>query len=157
MVIILRGVQGSGKTFFWGSGALKKFLNLPPDTGQAICSADFFMVNERNEYEFVSQKLPECHAKCLLGFVEAVMEPRSSRLIVVDNTNSTVAEIAPYYALGQAYGHEVKIFTIDYNLDLAASRQVHGVSQIGIGIVAERLRVEEKFFPPWWDHQHVRP
>lgn len=152
MVIILRGAQGSGKTFFLQSGRIWEYFK--PGRVRYTCSADYWMVNERGEYEFVPAKLPEAHAKCLLSFVN-YMDTGRDTTVVVDNTNSTVAEIAPYYALGQAYGHEVIIVTLDVDPEVAFQRQLHGVSRVGFNSMVLRLKEQEILFPPWWEHRTI--
>ena len=60
--------------------------------------------------------------------------------IVVDNTNSTIAEIAPYYATAEALECEAEIVCVDCHPDLAASRNIHGVSN------------DDVWAPKYWKH-----
>jgi predicted kinase len=141
MVIILRGPSGAGKSTY----ARK---NHP--TATVVSADDFFMV--RGNYEFDPKRLGEAHGSCLIRFVEAVTD-ESKAQIVVDNTNTTVAEVAPYAALALAYGHTLKIVTFVGDWRIAARRNVHGVSEATVESQANRTG--EAMFPPWWPHETV--
>jgi hypothetical protein len=113
-------------------------------------SADkFFTRNGR--YEFDAAQLPEAHARCLLAFVRwAQRDPkglhtRNPAMCIVDNTNTTVAEIAPYYALAQAYGHNVhiRVFRGEW-------ANVHGVPPDVIAAQRDRLQSLPRLAPAWW-------
>lgn len=140
-----------------------------------IVSADhFFMVD--GEYKFDPSKLPQAHGACLRGFVSHLqdagvgkvrkvtilrgvpgagkstfMEKHPERLgeLVVDNTNITVAEIAPYAALALAYGASLEIITLEVNPEDA--KNVHGVPLSAVARMAVRLSEEGKEFPLWWN------
>jgi predicted kinase len=74
-------------------------------------------------------------------------------LIVVDNTNTTVAEMAPYMAVAAAYGHDTKVVTIDCDPEVAAARNVHGVPVQTVKAQHDRIVKETKNMPPWWSHE----
>ena len=138
-VIIMSGVPGSGKSTF------TKGLEKP-----VICSADnYFMKN--GEYQFDVSKLAQAHGECLRVFTHALLE--KSELVVVDNTNTTVLEIAPYYALAAAYGYHVKLVTVNCEPETAFARNVHGVPLQGIKAMHKRLG--ERWFPPFWKMEFV--
>lgn len=66
-------------------------------------------------YRFDPAKLPEAHAQCLKKFIRTAQGNTGGALgdvIIVDNTNSTVAEIAPYYAIAEAYGYDTRILRV---------------------------------------------
>jgi predicted kinase len=144
MVIILRGPSGAGKST-WA----KK------QKGAFIVSADsFFMKN--GEYQFDPKKLGEAHAKCLRDFTHAVSSPDSQDdLIIVDNTNTTITEVAPYAALALAFGHEMTIMTFVGDAVKAARRNVHLVPATSVVAMAERIDKSTALFPPWWNHEVV--
>lgn len=140
-VIIMSGVSGSGKSTY-----IKKHY---PEA--AVCSADhFFMVD--GLYCFDQHKLPEAHGACLRKFIRLVCDDSDMRLsdttVVVDNTNTTVAEIAPYAAIALAYKCDMEIVTIRSALDIAEKRNTHGVS--GAAILAQARRLNARQMPPWW-------
>lgn len=138
-VTILRGISGSGKTTY----ASKHYPNT------LVVSADHFF-GTPPRYKFDPEKLPEAHNTCLRLFIEAV---RNGRAVVVDNTNTTVEEIAPYYALAEAYGHEVEIVTIEFDPLVAAQRNVHNVPLEAIE--RQHYRICSTVLPRRWKHRTV--
>lgn len=158
-VTILRGVSGAGKST-WASKhypVLDRPLLGPrgykPNAAASVYSADDYFVDLAGEYKFSPQHLPEAHAHCLRSFVRDVSGNVVEHLIV-DNTNTTVAEVAPYAALALAYRHDLEIVTILCDPVAAAKRNVHGVPLPSVIEVEKRLREAE--FPPWWKHRIER-
>jgi len=140
--VILRGIPGSGKTTFAQMMDEAK-----------VCSADWFFVNlKTGEYRFDPKQLPDAHAACMQRFIELVVSTNKS--IVVDNTNITAIEIAPYVAIAQAYGIPASIVTIDCKPEVANKRQMHGVPLESLLEKHELMLEEEKRFPAWWKHEH---
>lgn len=135
MVIIMLGVPGSGKSTH------AKALQLP------IVSADDAFVGDDGVYRFNPADLPKAHASCLRRFVELVQHGMD---VVVDNTNTSVAEIAPYAALAQAYGHELRLLRVECDPEVAATRNVHGVPAETVRAMHARLAATVKLLPPWW-------
>ena len=144
MVIILRGPSGAGKSTY-----AKKFK------GALVVSADdYFMMN--GEYVFNPAGLPHAHARCLREFTHAVTSPDSKDdVIIVDNTNTSATEVAPYAELAQAYGHEMKIVTFVGDAVKAARRNIHRVPATGVVAMAMRIEENNKFFPRWWPQETV--
>lgn len=136
-VVILCGVSGAGKTTY----AMK---NYPDGVG---CSADDFFM-EAGGYKFNPSKLGEAHGQCLRKFV--VFLTNKVPLVVVDNTNTSVIEIAPYAALALAYGYELEIKILKVDVETAAARNLHGVPKNAIVKMAERLAGLKEALPPWW-------
>lgn len=136
MVIILVGVSGSGKSTY--AKSLKD--------GYKIVSADDYFIGYDGNYHFDPRELGQAHAQCLRRFAEAVREKRNC---VVDNTNTTIEEIAPYYALARAYEHEVEIVFFHCPSVLAAKNNIHGVSQNTIDSMI--LRIDRMRIPRYWE------
>lgn len=134
------GVPGAGKTTCVD-------INHPFTT---VHSADHYFMSADGEYKFDASKLPQAHAACLRGFVGSLMMGED---VVVDNTNTTVAEIAPYAALALAYGYDLLIRTVECDPDVAAARNVHGVPVTAVRAMADRLAKRELL--PWWRHEVV--
>ena len=162
-VFILRGIQGSGKT----SMVNRKW----PEAD--VFSTDDFFVNEAGEYLFNPQDISQAHDWNLRRFLCQLIAHRD-RLVsalddgvapstaseiaerhcaVVDNTNVTVAEVAPYYQAASALGFKVGIITLLCPWEDAARRQVHGVTPYRVYVNALRLDTETLRFPPWWVHE----
>lgn len=148
-VIILSGVSGSGKSFY------AKCIN-----PSVIVSADAFFMQD-GEYKFDSSKLGDAHADCFRRFIDAVSNADNKVLIVVDNTNISEVEIAPYYLGAEAYGHSAVIHTMklpfgflsEKSLDILEKRNPHKVSR---HIIAQQhKRLEKRWLPPWWGKVNV--
>jgi hypothetical protein len=90
----------------------------------------------------------------LKGFVEDIVlsnhygDRPCFKVLVVNNTNTTLVEIAPYYAIAAAYGLEVDLITLLCPPSIAAERNVHGVSLAACEAMDRRIRSRE--LPPFW-------
>ena len=149
-VIIMCGVSGAGKSTWYWDNVLEC----------AICSADHFF-EELAEKEgktytevFHPSHLAAAHGECLKAFVGLLCDPlvadRFSGPIGVDNTNCTVAEIAPYVALAQAYGAEVEIVRINIDPEVAHARNTHGVPLHGVLNQHSALKKLDENWPRHW-------
>jgi len=156
-VIIMQGVSGSGKSTY------ARNLVSNYSGSSAIVSADDFFLQPRSggcrafnsnkpsssgptEYVFDATKLGEAHAWCFREFVAELSD--ETELVIVDNTNSTPVEIAPYMLGASAFGYEAKIVRVLCSPKLAYERGKHGVSYDAIlDCIA---RIDNSEFPPWW-------
>ncbi len=167
MVVIMRGPSGSGKSTFAhrlltakeprSDEQLPKLiaeaLEYPLGCRYSVSADKFFEVD--GEYRFDRNDLGAAHAHCLRLFVELAQEGHNENLIVVDNTNTTVEEIAPYAAVGRAYGHDVHIVEVtagindEVDFDDGASecwgRNIHGVPLETVDRQVERLARSRRF------------
>lgn len=144
-VKIMRGLPGAGKST-WAEANIGNGV---------IVSADHFFVS-RDGYRFDAALLPKAHGACLRDFLGYVQSHRHNyTTVVVDNTNTTAAEIAPYYAAAEAYGWDVEIVEIDSMLSCLElfQRCRHGVPMRGVEAMADRL--EREVLPPWWKHRVI--
>lgn len=147
-VYIMRGLPGAGKST-WARE------NHP---GAHVCSADRFFLDESGIYRFNCDFISEAHASCLRGFAEILVSIKSNpedspETIVVDNTAIKAWEIAPYYNLARAYGHEVKIIQILCDAEKAHSRNIHGVPLDRVEKMDDALSREE--LPSFWSVETV--
>jgi NEDD4-binding protein 2 len=133
-VYIMSGVSGSGKSTY-----IKHNFK-----GVSVCSADdFFMRN--GKYSFQADKLDEAHGFCLRKYAGALM--RDEQRVVVDNTNLSAEEIAPYYAMARAYGYEVELITL-YVDAKTAERNLHGVPKKSLERMVSKL--QDRKLPVFW-------
>lgn len=145
-VLILSGIPGSGKS-----------TAAAGEAGAVVCSADDYFTNASGEYHFDPRKLSDAHAACLRKFLRAVLS--EEELIIVDNTNTTAIEIAPYVAIAAAHGAEVEVRTYRCDPEVGAKRNRHGVPLEACRAMEERLaarklpefwKVKEVFIKPSW-------
>lgn len=133
-VVLMSGVPGSGKSTY-----VKRLV------GAVVCSADHFF-EKSGRYTFDPRLLGEAHGECLAKFTRALLAGES--LIIVDNTNTSAIELAPYVALASAFGAECEIVTVKCDPEQAFARNVHGVPLVGIKRMAEAI--ESRQLPPFW-------
>lgn len=148
-VIILRGPSGCGKSTY-----VRRTLDLhqaPFDLpelawsqehgyAKIVSSDSYFMIDGR--YVFDPKKLGLSHGSCLLDFIAAMGQYNT---VVVDNTNTTVVEIAPYVAVAEAHNYSVEIHCLPYHKiakDLEA-RNTHGVPESTILKQIQRLEASD--------------
>lgn len=158
-LIIMVGPSGSGKS------TLAKWLRTsymnwvfrsacPADRPLLeITSADKYLYRD-GEYQFDPMLLGKAHGAC---FRETVTNTQMMKhlpgVVIVDNTNLSVAEIAPYMSIHQAYGlGDVGLFGVQTFImpkaeegDLA-SRNVHGVPE---GVISKMVKKREKLIKEW--------
>lgn len=149
VLVIMRGLPGSGKTRFarniHAHASLLPTVQLPAAT-PAIASADDWFQTEEG-WKFDSAQLGAAHNGCFCYALYLMQEERAP-LVVVDNTNMTQSEIAPYWMLGGAFGYNVVIVHIlpPYDLSKLVQRNVHGVPEQAIYDMAQK----KEYLPPHW-------
>lgn len=152
-IIVLRAISGAGKTTL----AHELTQNRRPELasgqwirgGYVIVSADdLFTDEETGEYRFDPTRIGAAHGHCFLRAIQAVQR---GFIVIVDNTNTTVAEIAPYMLLAQAYSVPARVITLRCDVATAYGRAKHGASRE----VIERMHadLEAAVLPPWWAHE----
>ena len=144
---ILRGGSGAGKSTW--------IKNNHSDA--KVFSADsFFMVD--GVYKFDAAKLGAAHAECLREFIELCRNPmdwQKDATVIVDNTNTSVSEFAPYAQTALVYGHDVEILTFVYDPVVAHARNTHGTPLKVCIEMHRRIQEQTAFIPPWWKHDYV--
>jgi predicted kinase len=153
-MIIMRGLPGAGKTY-----TALTISNYADDHCEVVrVSADDYFYGEDGVYRFDLSKLPQAHGECFRKAVSWATNPRlptRSRLILVDNTNISAWEVAPYMALAQAYAIPAYILTVDCgqaecmkrNSERSPDRKVPEVVLANMA-----MRFFEEKLPPWWDN-----
>lgn len=76
-------------------------------------------------------------------------------VVVVDNTNTTQSEYAPYAAYATAHRQEVKIVTLLCDPVVAWKRNVHGVPLKDVMSMDHRIRNGIPHVPKYWNHEVI--
>lgn len=142
-VIILRGVSGTGKSTY-----CEAYIN-----EAVVVSADHYFINAKGEYKFDPNHLGDAHGLCLRTYVDHLQH--GDETIIVDNTNTSISEIAPYAALALAYGYELEIVTLLVDVEVAAARNVHNVPLETVRQQRRNLDNGTRQMPRWWPHKIV--
>lgn len=103
-VFILRGLPGSGKSYY--AQTLADELVTGDQSQYLICSTDDYFYDEQGEYKFDKFKLSQFHNLNLARFINALSQ--SVPLVIVDNTNIKKWEFIAYSQAAVALGYQVK-------------------------------------------------
>jgi predicted kinase len=128
-VTILIGASGSGKS---------TWANQQPEP--KVSADHFFMVG--GEYRFDPTQLCQAHAASMRNYIDLL---RSGSSVIVDNTNTTLVEIAPYIAVAYAFSATIEVlyFTGTY-------RNEHGVPDQVVDAMRNRIKSMLQTWPPYW-------
>jgi predicted kinase len=135
-VIVLQGCSGSGKSTY-AQKLITAAKELGIQTAHIVSADDYFI--EQGEYKFDQTKTGEAHAWCMRNFVGHISAQPEFGLVVVDNTNPGVIDIAPYMAVATAYGWKAEIHRILCDTEMAIARNVHGVPAPQVQKTADRI------------------
>lgn len=137
-MFIMQGLPGSGKSQYakfaaWGS----------PDKDALIVSADDFpglyLPDTTGKLTVIVPHLVgKAHSHCFRLAVKGVQAGRGR--VIVDNTNTTVAEVAPYVMLAAAYDYSVTVVRVSCDPAQSLARNTHGVPAKAINTLSEHLR-----------------
>ena len=144
-VIIMQGVSGSGKSTY----AKEKF---PEAT---VCSADSYFTSDDGTYDFMPEYIGHAHKACLRQFVDALGNRRET--IVVDNTNTSQVEMAPYVAMAALRGYKVEIIRCEAPLEVCIERNTHGVPAGACTAMADRMEDPVPFWDVTFTEVHTGP
>lgn len=155
-VIIMRGLPGAGKSRWTHRFSIEN------KTSVCVVSADTYhyvpqLPNADGtlvppKYEYKAENGHKAHLHCFVDFMQALKE--GWEIIIVDNTNISAWEIAPYYRLAEVHGIEVEIILMNCPTLLSIGRNIHNVPEETIKKMAYRL--ENESLPPWWKQTEIR-
>lgn len=148
LVLVLQGVAGAGKSTYAAQRCAE--FRAQGDTVAIVSADDFFTNNEQGEYRFDANDLGRAHGGCFRAFLNALA--RGVDVVIVDNTNTTAVEIAPYMLGAQAFGYRAEIRRIHTNHVQAHARNVHGVA---LATVEKQVINMAETLPPWWSFEVV--
>lgn len=139
---IMRGLPGSGK-----STRIKN--HLPEATVFSADQHHMVMINGKWEYKYDPKNASKAHNICFRDYVQAVVDNLESD-IVIDNTNTSIAELAPYVRIAEAFERDYEIVFLHTTLEVAVTRNIHQVPITTIMAMNANLLTEKLF--PWWKH-----
>ncbi len=145
-VYILRGLPGSGKSTF-----ARTFDN------SHVVSADSYHTID-GVYKFDHKRVAFAHNECLKEYVEIVhrknpMPFETYDYLIVDNTNTSLIELAPYVRIAEAFGVEYEIKYFWCHPDVSMRRNLHQVPPNTILKMHDNLMRE--IVPPHWNQTVV--
>ncbi len=179
MIIILRGISGSGKSTFAKLFAadtveedeVDKLVNPSGSNSEAadyiwrvydespaprsIFSVDDYFMRG-GEYAFDPRKLSFAHGTCLKRFADTIKQQEVDQTLIVDNTNCSLTEVSPYASLALAYSHELHIVTLFGDPKICHPRTIHNVPLSTLIRQDMNLRKSITEWPPWFP-QYVVP
>lgn len=147
---IMMGPSGSGKTRWLTKNLL----------GAVVVSANSYFIQKDGSFVFDRDKLSQAHAHCLREFVRLAQE--GHEVLAVDNTNTLITEIAPYFALAQAYGYDPHPYVVGLTKlgDIRggfhrmtqkwSNRSAHGASLAAVRAQTTNLIATLEHWPRYW-------
>jgi len=90
----------------------------------------------------------KAHGECIKNFI-ACIDSKEIDVLIVDNTNTSDIEMAPYVAIAAAHGVAVDLVTLLVSPSVAHQRNLHGVSLGACSAMDRRIRARQ--LPPFWD------
>jgi predicted kinase len=136
-VVIMRGCPGSGKSTY-----VKKYF---PDA--AVCSADFYHMDCLGNYDWKPEKVRWAHQSCKNSFIWALKNNRE--LVIVDNTNTKIKEMKPYYDLALEYDYKVSVIRLEAPLKALYGKNIHEVPDEIVKAMFDRME-------PWKGEEVIR-
>ena len=147
-VIIMSGVPGAGKSTY----VRRTF----PHEAKVFSDASYFMSSSTYRHDPRTAGHAAAREWCLKSFAlflaeDCYIDPPPA--IVIDNPNTTLLEIAPYYALSVAFGFEPEVRTIFVKPAIAAARNHHHATLERVQEMAKEL--DRRVLPEHWAQNQI--
>lgn len=145
-IVLMRGLPGSGKSTW------VKNLTQAGTLSFLICSADdYHLIDGRYCYD--PKNAGKAHGACLRRYANTITSPVHPDLLIVDNTNTTLMELAPYVRLAEAYEVPYEIVYLACPLETAIRHNTHQVPLNTLLKMQANLLTE--IVPAHWNQQVV--
>ena len=135
-ITIMRGLPGSGKSTY-----IHKFLG----NAEVFSADNFHMVNGVHRYN--PNNISLAHNECLYQYISATFVEKKNNF-VVDNTNTTLVELAPYVRIAEALNIAYEIVYLPCDPAVAMKRNTHSVPANTILKMYANLTTE--IVPTYW-------
>jgi hypothetical protein len=110
---------------------------------------DFHTVN--GIYQYDPKRAGEAHDWCLRCYISAVFVEKRCPLFIVDNTNTTLMELAPYVRIAQALGHD---YVIKYHMCPVSRAMRRNTHKVPVNtILAMHKNLQEQIVPSYWNQE----
>lgn len=148
--IIHIGLPGSGKTtsirrifgdYNWIEDGVIHYI----PNRVAVVSSDNYPGLYDKDKDFHPELLAKSHPACFREFIAAMLQ--GFPVVIVDNTNTSAIELAPYILGAQAHGYAVELREFVVSIETAERRNTHKVPRASLEAMAKRLAEPR---PPWW-------
>jgi predicted kinase len=145
-VIVLIGFAGAGKST-WAKSVIGRKL---------ILSSDNYFTDKDGNYNWTIEESHKGHEDCLRKFIDVFQSSSGDQellpeTVIIDNTNVRIYDIIPYIRIAQAYECPVEVKYIDTDIEVAKSRNIHGVPDSAYDRMKsnfeELLKLWPKYFP----------
>ena len=150
-VLVMQGVSGSGKSHLARQLVAEAHRENRP--GYIVSADTYFYQLGGGAYKFDFSKLGRAHDVCFRDFM-AHLTSLGNGLVVVDNTNTVAADMAPYMRAASAYDWDAKIIRVVCDPLKAAARNDGRAPMSSVRVQADNL--ERGNFPRWWVVEQVQ-
>lgn len=140
-VIIIRGISGSGKSFF-ADYILKLFRLSTYETGDPceICCADDYFIEKYGSYKWSAAEIFAAHKYCQNKFTKAL--DNQIELVIVANTGTKEKDIQFYLDNAKECGYTVFSVVLENRHN---GKDIHNVPEISLQKQEKDLRNNLKF------------
>jgi predicted kinase len=142
-VIVMMGLPESGKST-WAK-AIKGNVK--------ILSSDNYFTDADGNYNWSIEESHKGHEDCLRKFIKVFFprppsgDPLCLDVVIIDNTNVRVHDVAPYIRVAQAFGCVVEVKYMNTNIDIAKARNIHGVPDVAYARMQQNFDYLLKTWP----------
>jgi predicted kinase len=137
MVLLMRGISGSGKT----TEAQRWARTVP---GSVVVSTDDYMF--AGGRPFNPGLLQHSHEQCQKDFEQALLD--KAPLVIVDNTNTKFSSMVPYVEIIERHRYDFTVMQLHIDPKTALQRTTHAVPLETLERMGKRMWFER--LPPSW-------